>query len=95
MECGFCEYLWYWPRTLRITLHNNGVCSCEFALQTSKKSTLECQGEAGETHVNKVKSIGGAAYAKTKTPFRGNTAARALALHFRIPRSAWRLRYAH
>ena len=29
----------------------------------------ECQGADGETHVNKVKSIGGAAYAKAKDSF--------------------------
>ena len=55
-----------------------------------ERTGKEFRGTDGETHVNKVKSIGGAAYAH----FRGNSAARARAT---LPHSgsAWRLRYAH
>ena len=81
--------LWYWPQILRISLRNNRVCSCQFALQAS------CQGADGETRVNKVKSTGGAAYAKAKDSFsRHHHGARSSAT---LPHSgsAWRLRYAH
>ena len=94
MERGFCDI-------------GLGHCVLHYVIAACAASSLlyrrleertgkECQGADGERHVNKVKSIGGAAYAKAKTPFHGNTArgarSRAALSH---SGSAWRLRYAY
>ena len=56
------DFVWYWPRTLRIILRNSRVCSCRAHWQWQG---MPGSGD-GETLVNKVKSIGGAAYAKAE-----------------------------
>ena len=59
-----------------------------------ERTGKECWVEDGETHVNKVKSIGGAAYAKAKHSFSRQHHSVHSSTTFSHSRSAWRLRYA-
>ena len=83
-----------WPRTLHV-IAATAAASLLYKRLKSACTGKEHRGEDGEAHIKKVKSIGGAAYAKAKDSFsqqHHGVRSSATLLHSGC---AWGLRYVH